>query len=161
MKYSFIAALQRHPLCVCLLFFLNQILHHGQNQVSDHQMRLFLSLKTFWDQNTFSLSASLSLSLLLLLAAFRPILLQMGLGNTLCPSMENPFWLSSGQSWDQRYSYSIKMWWISIWSWRLPSDALVLNRALPQGAVDLVGRLWSCSIYSNVTLLECSPQLFV
>lgn len=48
------------------------------------------------------------------------------------------------------------MWWITIWSWRLRSDAFVLNCALPEGAVDLVGWLWSCSIYSNVVRMFSS-----
>lgn len=50
------------------------------------------------------------------------------------PSVETPFWLSSGQSGDQSCSYSSKMWWISICSWRLLWAAFVLNPTLPRGS---------------------------
>lgn len=42
-----------------------------------------------------------------------------------------------------------------------PRDAFGLNHTPPQAVVDRLEHLRNCSVYSHVTLLECSSQLFV
>lgn len=73
-----------------------------------------------------------------------------------------PVLVQSGLSGDQSCSYSIKIWWLSICSWRLFWTACVLSSALPPWgeAGDRFGQLWSFSVYSNISLWKCSPRLF-